>query len=247
MHSFKPENLYLTEQHNLQISEFYRACEMNEVPTHKPFEHPGDKLEYRAPEDADGAFSFASDMFSVGVTLFEMATGTLPNNPSLDRDQLLAMIDDRRKRALVAFALHTDPSDRPTADELLQKLTTLAPTSMMAGEFRAQVFASMRFNDDGPMAEAKLLRGKLASQGVYLHIIAPKPGESIDRAVFGAMAQCDALLAMATKDVRCSSALRCDLILMSCVCSTAQTRGTLRAPSTKCERGVSSTCRRTSR
>ena len=50
------------------------------------------------------------------------------------------------------------------------------------------------------MAEAKLLRGKLAAQGVHLHIIAPLPGESIDKAVFGTMAKCDAFLAMATKD-----------------------------------------------
>ena len=58
----------------------------------------------------------------------------------------------------------------------------------------------MRFNENGPSAEAKLLRRKLAAQGVYLHIITPKPGESIDRAVFDTMARCDAFLAMATRD-----------------------------------------------
>ena len=50
------------------------------------------------------------------------------------------------------------------------------------------------------MAEAKLLRSKLALQGVHLHIIEPRPGESIDDAVFGTMANCDAFLALATKD-----------------------------------------------
>merc|ERR1719473_982738 len=48
------------------------------------------------------------------------------------------------------------------------------------------------------MAEAKLLRGKLASQGVHLHIVTPLPGESINSAVFDTMARCDAFLAMAT-------------------------------------------------
>ena len=48
--------------------------------------------------------------------------------------------------------------------------------------------------------DAKLLRGKLALQGVHLHIIAPLPGESIDAAVFGTMAKCDGFLAMATQD-----------------------------------------------
>ena len=45
-----------------------------------------------------------------------------------------------------------------------------------------------------------MLRDKLALHGVHLHIIAPKPGESIDHAVFDTMARCDAFLAMATKD-----------------------------------------------
>ena len=240
----------MTEQLDLRVLQFYRACEVDEAPTHKPFTHPNDKPEYQAPEDADGAFTFASDMFSVSVTLFEMATGTLPD-PRLDRDVLLATIDDHRKRALIAFALHVDPSDRPTADELLEKLTALAPTSMMASEFRAQVFASMRFNDDGPMAEAKLLRSKLASQGVHLHIIAPKPGESIDSAVFSTMAQCDALLAMATKDVSpavSSCAALCVMALMNTGTSRSmeQTRATPRAHSMKCGRGESNTCRQAS-
>ena len=43
-------------------------------------------------------------------------------------------------------------------------------------------------------------RRKLAAQGVHLHIITPKPGESIDNAVFDTMARCDAFLAMATND-----------------------------------------------
>ena len=69
----------------------------------------------------------------------------------------------------------------------------------MESEFRAQVFASLRFNDHGPMAETKLLRGKLAAQGIHLHIIEPLPGESIDAVVFKTMAKCDAFLAMGTR------------------------------------------------
>ena len=127
--------------------------------------------------------------------LFEMATGELP---SADRD--LSIIEDPAKRELISFALHDEPSRRPTAEELHQRIATLAPSSMMESQFRAQVFASMRFNEKGPSAEAKLLRSKLASQGVHLHIITPLPGQSIDRAVFDTMARCDGFLAMATKD-----------------------------------------------
>merc|ERR1712185_293099 len=126
---------------------------------------------------------------------------------SLDQDQLLATIDDPHKRELVFFALHADPSKRPTADTLLQWITKLAPSSMLESEFRAQGFASMRFSAIGPEAEAKLLRGKLASQGVHLHIISLLAGESITRGVFETMAKCDAFIAMATKDVRGRTAL----------------------------------------
>ena len=185
-----------------RITSFHRACKVAEAKAHAPRWFPDDKLEFRAPEDASGSHSFASDMFSVGVTLFEMATGKLPDPNNLDRDQLLATIDDPRKHELISFALHADPSKRPTAEELLQIITRLAPSSMLEGQFRAQVFASMRFSAIGPEAEAKLLRGKLASQGVHLHIISLLAGESITRGVFETMAKCDAFLAMATKDVR---------------------------------------------
>ena len=195
--------MFLNDKGDLRVAEFHRAREAESTAT--PFSLPKDKLDYRAPEDEP--FSCASDMFSVGVTLFEMATGKLPDPNNLDRDRLLATIDDPRKRELISFALHADPSKRPTAEQLLQRITMLASSSTLESEFRAQVFASMRFSAIGPEAEAKLLRGKLASQGVHLHIISLLAGESITRGVFETMATCDAFLAMATKDVRTHSSL----------------------------------------
>ena len=60
-------------------------------------------------------------MFSVGVTLFEMATGAIPI-PGRD----LRTIEDPAKRALVSFALRDEPSERPTAEALLEKALELA-------------------------------------------------------------------------------------------------------------------------
>ena len=71
---------------------------------------PTDKPEYRAP---DHVHSFASDIFSVGVTLFEMATGAIPI-PGRDA----GTIEDPAKRELVSFALRDEPSERPTAGAL---------------------------------------------------------------------------------------------------------------------------------
>ena len=180
----------------MRVASFYRSTTIGTVAA--PFSHPDDELEYRAPWDEP--LSFASDMFSVGVTLFEMATGKLPDM-SLGRDQLLSTIDGPRKRKLLSHTLHIDPSERPTAEHLLQHITRLAPSSVLGSEFRAQVFASLRFSDIGPEAEAKLLRGKLASQGVHLRICSLLPGDTTHTAL-EVMAQCDAFLAMATKDVR---------------------------------------------
>ena len=81
----------------------------------------------------------------------------------------------------------------------MQSIAFLAPPSVMAEEFRAQVFASMLFTDTGPIAEAKLLRAKLASQGVHLHIVVNGAAREI-------LANCDACIAMATKHVSTFSA-----------------------------------------
>ncbi len=209
----QPNAIFLTDKGDARITGFGRACEIDAAKAHEPRWFPNDKLEFRAPEDASNIFSFASDMFSVSVTLLEMATGKLPDPKNFDRDQLLETIDDPRKHELISFALHAEPSKRPTAEEMLQKITALAPSSMLESQFRAQVFASMRFSAIGPEAEAKLLRGKLASQGVHLHIISLLAGESITRGVFETMAKCDAFIAMGTKDVRARVSVCCALTL----------------------------------
>jgi hypothetical protein len=59
-----------------------------------------------------------------------------------------------------------------------------------------QVFASMRFNANGPVAEARLLKEALAERGVQMHII----GQSITVKVFETLEKCDAMIAFGSKD-----------------------------------------------
>ena len=99
----------------LDISSFQNACEATRAAAHVL--RPTDKPEYRAP---DHVHSFASDIFSVGVTLFEMATGAIPI-PGRDA----RTIEDPAKRELVSFALCDEPSERPTAEALLAKTLEL--------------------------------------------------------------------------------------------------------------------------
>ena len=63
-----------------------------------------------------------------------------------------------------------------------------------------QAFCSMRFNMQGPKKEAGLLKEELAKENIQLNIIDVKAGYNITKVVFETMVQCDAFIAMATKD-----------------------------------------------
>ena len=214
MSTAQPSKIALISESDLRISNFYRARYVTDDKAVCPlFDNDLKVLEalgYPLEEAAD--FDARFDTFCVGVTLYQMATGQLPDL-SLERDALLATIDDPLKRELVAFALRVKPLDRPMADDVVEKITILAPLCVMVGQFRAQVFASVRPNDEGPMAEAKLLRTDLASQGVHLHIIPPNTGVNADRTASKTMARCDGFIAMATETVRVQY---CDYHLRLC-------------------------------
>ena len=63
-----------------------------------------------------------------------------------------------------------------------------------------QVFASMRFNANGPVAEARLLKEALAERGVQMHIIDVRVGQSITVKIFETLEKCDAMIAFGSKD-----------------------------------------------
>lgn len=92
--------------------------------------------EYMAPEQLEGRPGPASDLFSVGVMMFEALTGALPFD---SRGKLIARPPSPRLRTvapdldvpdsvedLVASLLSLSPAERPTSKELLDSLRTCA-------------------------------------------------------------------------------------------------------------------------
>ena len=141
-----PETIRLTDDtHDVRISGFQNACDATLAAAHVL--RTTDKPEYRAP---DQVYSFASDIFSVGVTLFEMATGAIPI-PGHDA----RTIKDSAKRELVSFALRDEPSERPTAGALLEKTLELARSSAMAREVAAPASNAVRVGDGLAYTEEK--------------------------------------------------------------------------------------------
>lgn len=95
-------------------------------------------LAYLSPEQAAGQPSTsASDIFSLGIVLFEMFTGkpalgerkpleVLSYLQSADLTLELASQTDGRYQALLSGMLQRDPASRPSADEVVVALSSLA-------------------------------------------------------------------------------------------------------------------------
>ncbi len=83
-------------------------------------------LKYMAPEQRSGKTTAASDLYALGVLLFEAATGALPD------ERPLAEIEPRRLRKLIGALLAARPAERPTAEAALRALEPSARGSRWA-------------------------------------------------------------------------------------------------------------------
>ena len=132
----KPHNLFLDETHNTKIGDFGAAllAQLGATQT----ESLVGTLAYMSPEQLDGRpLSFATDLYSLGVTLFQLLTGRLPfvgpdwvaqhlsqpaPDPRMWRPQLPAAWV-----TLCQQLLAKSPVERPASLEALRTLASQLP------------------------------------------------------------------------------------------------------------------------
>jgi len=139
----KPDNVHVTPGRSATLLDLGFA--------HRPAEDPHlvgpgfvlGTANYIAPElcDEPGRDGPAADVFSLGVTLFELLTGELPYPDGTVEETMVRHRDGRPESlwdwqgawpiglsSLVDRMLDRDPAARPTAEDVAQELATLFPT-----------------------------------------------------------------------------------------------------------------------
>jgi hypothetical protein len=134
----KPANVMITHKGGLRIMDFGIA-KATKLETMTGTDTTLGTPDYMAPEQVDGrAASVQSDLYSVGVVLFEMLTGRLP---FIETDAYKLLVRKMRENAprvsefradvgkrldnLVALLLSPDPTRRPTSAEELRRMLEL--------------------------------------------------------------------------------------------------------------------------
>ena len=132
---FAARNLLMTAQPRiLKVSDFGLA--RNEKEGNSTFTQDG-PVKWTAPEALDGSFTFASDVWSYGVAIWELATGLKPFNDLTGAQAAVAIARGTRlarpSQALVPDAMwllltrcwRAEPAERPTTDKLIADLSAI--------------------------------------------------------------------------------------------------------------------------
>ncbi|MFH1262349.1 MAG: serine/threonine-protein kinase [Pseudomonadota bacterium] len=128
-----PQNILLSYDGDVKLADFGIATA--ERAERSGGDRPPGKLAYMAPEQLSGAAERRTDLYALGVVLFEMVTGKRPfegassvalqelihsSNPDLDHPRLA---DHTLLREILRVLLSKDPHTRPSsADDLLKRL-----------------------------------------------------------------------------------------------------------------------------
>ena len=138
----KPENI-LFDGKNPLLSDFGIARDLSGE------DAPGSVVagdpRYWAPEQQNNKPSGKSDIYALGLTFFEMLVGRPPKayckivSDSKDREAILKALpaDARVYSPLIADCLRAEPTDRPTATELVTELRKLSRPRLNLGRLTA--------------------------------------------------------------------------------------------------------------
>jgi tetratricopeptide (TPR) repeat protein/TolB-like protein len=145
----KPGNIMLTTDGTVRLLDF-GVAKVADVSLTGPGGTPG-TIAYMSPEQARGdAVGPAADLWSLGVVLYEMLTGTRPFRGGNDRAVIQAILHDPpdlaqgplrdaspSSRRIVEHLLRKTPDDRPaSAGAVLDAITRDAPVTAAGGALR---------------------------------------------------------------------------------------------------------------
>jgi serine/threonine protein kinase len=144
----KPSNIILTQAGPKVID--FGIARRQDTPAMTKTGMVVGSLGFMAPEQISGQAGPAADIFAWGLTVGYAAAGQPPfgtGNAHAILYQIMYGAPDiaavpELLRPMVAAALAKDPEDRPTARQLLDRLTSLAPQPGGTGDAATRVFSS---------------------------------------------------------------------------------------------------------
>lgn len=172
----KPQNIMLLKDGLIKVADFGIASLQNEVQL--PSDEALGSVHYIAPEQARGQLVDArSDLYSLGIVMYEMLTGTLPYNgenaveiavkhmnalPTLPRDIAPDIPPELERITLKAMSASVDERYQ-NANELLSDLEAFGRSTLSAqGEYESDGIDSELYDDAEEASGGKKRSGKAA-------------------------------------------------------------------------------------
>jgi len=121
----KPQNVLVTADDHVKVTDFGIAQALSATQTQEKQSVVWGSPHYFAPEKASGeAPTPASDVYSIGIVLFEMLTGKLPYNGADQQELALAHIRDQ-----IPHVMELNPNVPVHLDRIIYKVMSKEPAS----------------------------------------------------------------------------------------------------------------------